>query len=172
MGLQFDPMTGKILFQGKEVGQYTYENGRGRVHIDVTYECDPTNWIVPLSWFDYGLNLVLPDDPAPPHADLTIETPQDGLGEFRAVARFLTEREIKADGYVWRFHKTDVDNWPSPLHGHDYEHRVKLDVLTGYIYDVVTRQQYAKMKDKALEAVRAQLRESKDFAERAAALLG
>lgn len=43
MPLQFDPRTGKILFKGKEVGQYIYENGRGRVHIDVTYECEATN---------------------------------------------------------------------------------------------------------------------------------
>lgn len=127
---------------------------------------------MPLSWFDYGLSLVMPEDGAPPASDLTIETSEDSLGEFRPVARYLTEKEIKAGGYVWNFHKNDADNWPSALHGHAYEQRAKLDVLTGYIYDTVTRQQFAKMKKGPLEDVRTQLLASKDFYEKARTLLG
>lgn len=170
IGLQFDPLTGRILYQGEEVGQYTYKDGRGRVHIDITYECDPENWILPLSWFDYGLHM-LPIHAPPPAPDLTITTGEDSLTDPLPVLRFLTEKEIRAGGYVWNFHKSDADNWPSALHGHDYEHRLKLDVLTGHIYDAVNRQHYASLKKRELAIVRAQLRASKDFAEKIASLL-
>jgi hypothetical protein len=58
------------------------------------------------------------------------------------------------------------------LHGHDYERRVTLDVLTGAVYDAVTRRQFSTLKSKALEKVRNDLRRSKDFAERVKTLLG
>jgi hypothetical protein len=50
--------------------------------------------------------------------------------------RYLTEKQIKRDGYIWKFHKNDADGWPSPLHGLEYEKGLKLDVLTANIYDV------------------------------------
>jgi hypothetical protein len=172
MGLQFDPMTGKILYLGKEVGQYTFEDGRGRVHIDITYECEAENWILPLSWFDYGLHMLPSREPAPPQPDLVIETGEDSLTDPLPAMRYLTEKEIKAGGYVWSFHKTDADNWPSALHGHDYDKHMKLDVITGAVYDVVTRQHLTNLKSKALEQVRDELRNSKDFVTKTQQLLG
>jgi hypothetical protein len=173
MALEFDQMTGKILYQGKEVGTCTSKDGRSVVHIDITYECSASeDWAVPLSHFSHGLNKLASNQMDVSPADLVIETSEDSLTGQRSVPRFLTEKEIKAGSYVWSFHKTDADNWPSALHGHEYEHRLKLDVLTGRIYDVVTRQHYASLKKKDLETVRDELRKAKDFSEKARALLG
>jgi hypothetical protein len=172
MALEFDPMTGKISYQGKEVGTYTYKDGRGQVHLDIKYECDADLWVVPLSYFSIGLNKLPSNQVKVAPADLLIETDEESLTDLRSVPRFLTEKEIKAGSYVWSFHKTDSDNWPSALHGHEYEHRLKLDVLTGNIYDVVTRQHYASLKREDLAKVRDELRKSKDFSEKVQVLLG
>jgi hypothetical protein len=70
------------------------------------------------------------------------------------------------------FHKTDVDTWPSILHGHEYDKNLKLDALTGDIFDVATRQRCATLTEKKLKVIQEELRQSKDFADRVALLLG
>lgn len=168
MSLEFDAQSGKIRYLGREVGEHFLEKGKSKVKLTLDYETEG-DWIVPISWLAYGLSL-LPENEPPP-ALLTIETSKDSIAKEFAVVRFLTEKKIKRDGYIWKFHKTDPDDWPSPLHGHDYDKGLKLDALTGDIFDVGTRQRCKSIKDAILEDIRAQLRASKDFKEVVATLI-
>jgi hypothetical protein len=160
MSLQFDPRTGKITYRGKEVGEHIFENGRSRVLLNIEYEGEG-DWVVPLSWFAYGLSMLAENQPA--QALLTIETSEISIADEFEVLRYLTEKQVKRGGYIWVFHKTDVDDWPSPLHGHDYDKGLKLDAVTGDIYDVGTRERCKTLKAGDLKAVQAELRASKDF---------
>ena len=160
MSLQLDPHTGKITYNGREVGEHVVENGKSTVHLDIEYKTDG-EWIAPLSWFAYGLSLLPENRPAP--AQLEIETPDDSIGQELDVLRYLTEKHVKRGGYVWKFHKTDMDTWPSLLHGHDYDKGLKLDALTGEIYDVGTRQHCKTLKATSLKDVQDELRLSDDF---------
>ena len=49
---------------------------------------------------------------------LTLETTEADIAEKYKVRRTLTEKIIKRDGYIWKFHKGDTDHWPSALHAH------------------------------------------------------
>ena len=160
MPLQFDPRTGKITYRGKEVGEHIFENGRSIVRLNIEYEGGDC-WVVPLSWFAHGLSMLAENQPA--SALLTFDTPEDSIAEEFEVVRYLTEKQVRRGGYVWTFHKTDADDWPSPLHGHDYDKGLKLDAVTGNIYDVGTRQLCKVLKLGDLVAVQSALRASKDF---------
>jgi hypothetical protein len=168
MSLQFDPSTGKITYRGKEVGEHIFKDGRSTVRLNIEYEGDD-DWIVPLSWFAHGLSMLAENQPA--LALLTVETSEDSIAEEFEVVRFLTEKQVKRGGYIWKFHKSDADNWPSPLHGHDYDKGLKLDAITGGIYDVGTRERCKTLKAGDLQAVQAELRASKDFKEVVATLI-
>ncbi|MGY4501197.1 hypothetical protein ACVWYH_005128 [Bradyrhizobium sp. GM24.11] len=109
------------------------------------------------------------NQPAPPL--LTVETSEDSIAEEFEVVRYLTEKQVKRGGYIWKFHKSDADDWPSPLHGHDYDKGLKLDAITGDIYDVGTRELCKTLKASDLQAVQAKLRASKDFKEAIATLI-
>jgi hypothetical protein len=146
---------------GQEVGRYAVEGGVAKVKLDLTYECSTDEWVIPLSWFDYGLHKLQKYQPRP--ADLQLKTGEDSIAEIYDVPRLLTEKLVKRAGYVWNFHKADADPWPSRLHGHDYENNLKLDAITGEIYDVGTRQRCKRLKGDDLKAVQQALRESKDF---------
>ena len=165
MSLQFDPSTKKITYRGKEVGEYILKDGHSTVRLNIEYE-GGDDWIVPLSWFAYGLSLLAENQPAP--ALLTVETSEDSIAEEFKVVRYLTEKQVKRGGYIWKFHKSDADAWPSPLHGHEYDKGLILDAITGDIYDVGTRERCKTFKAGDLEAVQAELRASKDFEEAAA----
>lgn len=102
---------------------------------------------------------------------LTIETSEESVADEFEVVRFLTEKQVKRGGYIWKFHKSDADNWPSPLHGHDYDKGLKLDAITGGIYDVGTRALCKTLKAGDLHAVQAGLRASKDFKQAVATLI-
>ena len=162
MPIEFDPETGKLTYMGQEIGEHRFKDGKSTVQIAFEFET-AGEWIEPISWLAYGLAL-LPEN-APKPSLLTVETPEDSIDIEHDVVRLLTEKQVKRGNYVWKFHKTDADDWPSPLHGHDYEKGLKLDVLTGDIYDVATRQRCKAMKAKHLNNVRAELRGSKDFKE-------
>ena len=57
------------------------------------------------------------------------------------------------------------------MHGHDYDKGLKLDAITGNIYDVGTRERCKALKAKHLQDVQAELRASKDFKEAVATLI-
>lgn len=168
MSLQFDPSTGKITYRGKEVGEHIFKDGHSTVRLNIEYE-GGDDWIVPLSWFAHGLSLLAENQPAPPL--LTVETSEDSIAEEFEVVRYLTEKQVKRGGYIWRFHKSDADDWPSPLHGHDYDKGLKLDAITGDVYDVGTQARCKTLKAGDLQAIQAQLRASKDFKEAVAAFI-
>jgi hypothetical protein len=63
----------------------------------------------------------------------------------------------KVGGYIWRVHKSDPDRWPSDPHAHDYNAGVKLDVESGYVYDVRTRKQVAKISKSELVEIRREI---------------
>jgi hypothetical protein len=98
--------------------------------------------------------------------DLVLQTSEAEIAEEFQVRRSLNEKVVKRDRYIWKFHKNDPDHWPSDLHGHDYDKGVKLDAYTGDIYDVGTRQRCMKLNQKALNRIRQDLQNSKDFADR------
>jgi hypothetical protein len=154
------------------VGDYTIEDGRARVRLNITYECDLNEWPVPISWFAYGLSLLQKHQPRSDEQTLSISSDEQDIAEEYAALRQLTEKKIKRHGYVWCFNKTDADPWPSVLHGHDYDKNLKLDALTGNIYDAATRQCCKKLSAKKLAAIQGELRDSRDFAERVVQLLG
>jgi hypothetical protein len=171
MPIEYDPNTSEFRYEGNIVGRYDYNDGIARVSLNLTYECDADEWVVPLSWFAYGLSLLEKHKPHERIVSLTIQTEELDIAEEYKVPRMLMEVIIKRNGYVWRFHKKDDDQWPSALHAHDNEKNLKLDALTGNIYDVATRHCCKKLSTKALKTVQDQLRGSKDFAARAAELL-
>ncbi|HXG28613.1 MAG TPA: hypothetical protein VNJ47_07185 [Nevskiales bacterium] len=166
MALQYDPHTSEISYEGKVIGKYVYIEGVARVQFDITYECGQDEWVVPLSWFDYGLNQLEKHKPRNPVIALVVETSSSDIEEEFEVVRFLTEKTVKQDGYVWRFHKTDSDTWPSLLHAHDYDQKLVLDALTGDIYDTMTRQRCKRLSQKGLEQIYQKLRASRDFADK------
>jgi hypothetical protein len=159
--LEFNPLTGKISLDGREVGEYKVVDGKAQVRLDLTYECSPEEWVIPLSWFDNGLHRL--QKYRPPETSLQIKTSEDSIAEVFDVVRLLTEKTVKRSGYIWQFHKLDADIWPSPLHGHDYDKALKLDAITGDIYDVGSRQICKRLRLIDLKAIQDELRGSKDF---------
>ncbi|RKQ70563.1 hypothetical protein [Oceanibaculum indicum] len=168
MSLDFDPKTQKIIYRGKEVGERIFKNGRSTVRLNIEYQ-GGDDWSVPLNLFALGLSILEENQPA--LALLTVRTSGDSMAEDFKFKRFLIEKLVKRGGYIWNFHKSDSDNWPSPLHGHDYEKGLKLDAITGEIYDVATRMRCNTLRIKDLKAVQANLRASKDFKEAVVTLI-
>ncbi len=170
MPLGYDLETHEILYEGRVVGRYDFENGKVKVNLNLTYESTPEEWILPLESFANGLSR-LAKHKAQAIVALTIETDETEIAEAYPVPRTLNEKLVKGSGYIWKFHKSDPDGWPSALHAHDYEKYVKLDALTGDIYDATTRQRCGRLSAKELARIHAELRQSKDFAATLAALL-
>jgi hypothetical protein len=160
--LQFDGETGKITYKGREVGEHIFAHGRSTVRLNIEYETGD-DWIVPLCWLAIGLAKLPENQPSP--VLLTLKTSENGIKETYDVTRLLLEKQVKRSGYVWDFHKSDADPWPSPLHGHDYEKGLKLDAITGEIYDTATRERCKVLKRRHLKSVQQELRQSKDFAD-------
>jgi hypothetical protein len=161
MSLEFDPATNKILYRDHEIGEVSSKDGRSVVHLNIEYETLDENWIVPLSWFAHGL-AQLPEN-RPPEPLVSIETAEDSIEQEFDVPRLLVEKIIKRNGYIWDFHKSDPDPWPSPLHGHDYDRALKLDAITGDIFDVSTRERCKRLKPKHVKAVQDELRATSDL---------
>jgi hypothetical protein len=172
MPIEFDPTTSEIRYEGQVVGRYDYKDGVSRVSLNLTYECGPEEWVVPLSWFAYGLAKLEKHQPRENTVAMVVNTDETDIAEEYPVLRLLTERTVRQAGYIWVFHKSDADHWPSALHAHDYDKNMKLDALTGDIYDAATKQLCAKLKAKKLEEIHRELRQSKDFADKIAQLLG
>ncbi|URW75917.1 hypothetical protein M9980_01415 [Sphingomonas donggukensis] len=161
--LQFNPESGTILFEGRKVGSTEYANGATRVAFSIEYEAVDGDWVVPLSWLAYGLRLAGLD--RRPAIVFEASTDADDIEPVAASGPILlVEKTLRLDGYVWQFHKSDADPWPSPLHGHDYERGLVIDGITGQIYDKATGTEVFKLKRKPLEELHQQIRASKDLA--------
>lgn len=160
MSLQIDPSTGVITYKGKKIGKHIFKDGVSTVRISLTYTTRGEA-IVPLSWLAYGLFKLPENTPSKPV--LTIETADAAIAKEFDVPQLLVEKYVKRKGHVWDFHKTDADPWPSRLHGHDYEKGLKLDAVTGDIYDVATRTRCKTLKKKELRVIQAELRDCQDF---------
>jgi hypothetical protein len=173
MPIAYNPLDSTLWLNDKQIGEISEpdEDGKVTVQFTISYRCLPGEAHQPLMAFATEL-AKLPDlQRRRPPTDLKIELPVDSIAEEFRVPRLLEEKHVKAGGYVWEFHKTDTDPWPSQLHGHDYERGLKLDALTGDVFDVGTRARCAILKKKALETVHTELRGSKDFANKLATLL-
>ncbi|MCK1281782.1 hypothetical protein IVB46_41865 [Bradyrhizobium sp. 61] len=160
MSLQLDPQTGVITYKGEKIGEHTFKDGQSTVRVNIEYST-AGEWILPLSGLATGLSQLPENQPAKPA--LTIETREVAIDKEFDVPRLLVEKLVKRNGHIWDFHKTDVDPWPSRLHGHDYEKGLKLDAITGDIYDVATRARCKTLKKRELKYLQTQLRECKDF---------
>jgi hypothetical protein len=162
MRIKFDPESGKLTYNGKEVGEHSFIEGKSVVRLNIEYHTEG-DWIAPLSWLAYGLTL-LPEN-RPTSGWVEVAMPEDAIETEFDVPRSLLEKKVKRGGYIWKFHKSDPDQWPSELHGHDYDKGLKLDVLTGSIYDVGTGRRCKTLKPEHLLLVQSELRASNDFKE-------
>ncbi len=171
MPLEYDPISSDIFYEGIVVGKYIVEKGVGRVSLNFTYECEVDEWVVPVSWFAYGLSRLRKHRLRRNAIGLTLETAEDQIEEKYSTLRLLTEKELKQSGHKWRFHKNDPDNWPSPLHGHDYEKNMTLDAITGLIYDATTRQCCEKLRGKEARRIQSELRACSDFTSKVTELI-
>lgn len=170
MPLQFNPKTGEIIYEEKVIGAYQCRDGKGHVRLNIEYECTPDEWILPISWLGHGLAM-LEKHKVASEPLLTIENNEDDIEETYSVKITLTEKTIRTAGYIWQFHKNDADTWPSRLHAHDYDLHLKLDAITGLIYDVGTKNVYKKLKKKTLSHIHNELHNAKDFSEIAKELI-
>jgi hypothetical protein len=106
-----------------------------------------------------------PPPAPPPWSKLSSEDEADKVRPSRPVA-FLVVMAC------WIFHKNDADPWPSILHGHHNERPLKLDAITGFIYEIKTRRHVQTVRSRELARIQMELMNSKDFGDRARALLG
>lgn len=150
----------RVLYKGKVVAEVRTTGERSSVRIDFDYEASVDEWIVPLSHLATGLRALEP--PAPPVA-LTLELDADSIESPGITQMMLLEKELKAGGYTWIFHKSDADPWPSPVHGHDYEHGLVLDAVTGKIYQVSNRKEVGTLKKKKLVKLQQDIKGNEDL---------
>lgn len=169
MALEFDQKRGKIFYHNREVGEHTTKDGKNIVRINLEYETASDEWVSPISWLAYGLAR-LPEN-APSKYDLELTSPEDSIEIEFDGPQYLIEKTVRCDGYAWRFHKNDADTWPSALHGHDYERHLKLDVITGEVFDATTKVLRKRLKKAHLIHIQEALRSSPDFKEKISALL-
>jgi hypothetical protein len=94
---------------------------------------------------------------------LSIETAEDSIGEELDARRLLSERTVRRANYILDFHKTDVDPWPSPLHGHD-DKGLKLDAIIARTMTWLLELHCKSLKQKQLREVQVELRASYSFA--------
>jgi hypothetical protein len=168
--LQIDRNTGTIFYQGNKVGEHRFENGKHHVQLSIEYSTKSEVWFTPLISLSIGIR-DLPEN-LPQQPDLIIELREDCIHEKFNVSRSLNEKVVKRNGYRWEFHKNDVDPWPSPLHGHEYDKQLILDAVTGNIFDSGTREHCKTMKSKDLNTIQETLRKSDDFNQKVADLIG
>jgi hypothetical protein len=166
MPLQYDGRTGQISYEGQVVAEHRVENGKARVTLHLTYECEANEWVVPISWLDVGLSHLAKHRELEPDVAVVMVSSEDAIEERFDVPRLLTEKTIKQGGFVWRFHKNDADQWPSRLHGHDKAANLVLDALTGQAYDSTTRQCCFRLNKKEITRIQEGLRRSADFVHR------
>lgn len=158
---------GRLVDNEKIVGSVRFVEGKTTVHLNITYETTSNEWVVPISHLIYQLKKLPEYTLSAPEVGLVFETAEEDVEILDESFRRLDEKTIKGNGYKWCFHKSDADTWPSLFHGHDYEKGLKLDLITGKIFDSSTKKHCETLKERPLRKLQAALRESPDFAEKA-----
>lgn len=153
---------GRITHNGRDIGTHAFVDGKHRVTVSFEYEVDKDLWFQPLVQLTMELDKLDPPPACGPVA-LTLNLVEEDLEELPGVTISLNEKTVVHRGYIWRFHKSDSDKWPSDLHAHDYDKGLKLDGYTGEVWDVGTRNHIGSLNKKALAVVHQELRSSKDF---------
>lgn len=164
MPLQFDMHTAEITYEGHKVGEYRVENGVAKVTLDLTYECGIEEWIVPLSWFDYGLNLFAE---APSQ---TTGSRRRGRNRGRRHSRTLhgaaspyRKKPSSKPGTSGGFTKATLTRGRPSYMLMSTTGDLKLDAITGDIFDATTRVRCMRLKKGKLRDIQTQLRDSPDF---------
>jgi hypothetical protein len=103
--------------------------------------------------------------PPPPPPKFSLEEQAERDRDRRPVAYLIVLP-------CWVFHKSDPDPWPSTLHGHHSERPLKLDAISGFIYNIKTREHVQTLRPKELRRIQMALIDSKDFSDRARVLTG
>lgn len=162
--LKLDNETRKITYKGKEVGQIIRKDGLSTLNLQLSIEAkDDKELLILLSSFSIELKGLSENKPNP--ESLILETDEDDIAEALKALRTLNEKQVRSNGHKWTFHKNDADNWPSKLHGHDYDNCLILDAITGEIFDSGTRNHLKTLKNMALQRIQSTLRKSNDFKE-------
>jgi len=65
--------------------------------------------------------------------------------------------KCKHGGRIWIVHPNDPDAWPSQPHGHEYERREKLNLSTGEIFSLPSRQLTGRLRPRDLDDVRTEI---------------
>jgi hypothetical protein len=152
---------GTITYRGKDVGRITTEGNEVKVELNLTYSAtDPADAIAPVSYLATGLRK-LESPPSP--IVLQLITTEAEIDRLIDLPTLLIERTIRQDGYVWQFHKTDVDPWPSALHAHDYERGLVLDAITGEIFVAATKKLSRTLSEKSRVRLHDEIRACKDL---------
>ena len=149
---------GTILYKGKVVGSHSFADGISSVNLNISYSTHSDDWVTPISLLACGLAAL---EPPTERSIFTISTSEDEIGEVYEVPTALLEHWLRHNGHKWDFHMSDVDPWPSPFHAHDYSAGLKLDVITGHIYDVVSRKKVKTLRPKVVAEIHAKLRKAK-----------
>ena len=104
-----------ILYEGRAVGRLEYDSqhSRGRITLDVEFDCEPGAQVLPLVAFSRALTTL---EQPPPDALLSVTTEPDEITYIDG-PRLLIEEIIKVRPNVWQFHKTDrtsavAATWP------------------------------------------------------------
>ncbi|CAN7633647.1 hypothetical protein [Brucella pseudogrignonensis] len=162
---------GKIFLGDTEIGSQQFQDGVSTVSLNVTYSTASNEWAVPISWFAAELQR-LPEYSRPkPEVLLIIEATELDVDLVEHAFQRLDEKTIKGNGFTWRFHKNDIDPFPSELHAHDYEQGLKLDAIDGKFYDASTKSHRGTLKKRILEDIQSQLRASPDFCDKVKRLI-
>jgi hypothetical protein len=103
---------GTVTYKGKVVATCTKGPTEEKVQVNLNYQTRPGDWMIPLIHFAQGLAKIEPPDS---QALLEMSTTEEDIEEWFNVPRLLSEKVIARDGYIWKFHKTDPDPWPSPV---------------------------------------------------------
>lgn len=64
---------------------------------------------------------------------------------------FLYRPEYKLGKYKTEIHKIDKDGWPSYPHLHVIDDRVKINIYTGEVYRITTKQMINELTDKDMK---------------------
>lgn len=162
---------GKLVFDGETIATHEYRDGQHTVTINFSYSVNGEMWFQPVVDLVKCLRGFAEYKDVAPDLLLVLESEEDDVEILSGVVRRLDEKTVKGDGYKWRFHKNDADNFPSPLHGHDYERGLKIDALTGRIFDAATKNHCETLKAKGLDKLHRELKGSTDFKDKLERLL-